>query len=141
MSLKIAWIDDEAEDFKYGKKTLEMEGHQVKIIETTHDFLTWLDAATPEQVDIFFLDLMMKIEKEDESRILGPPEARPTEHIDTGEYLYREIRKKFPNKPVVVLTIVRKLPDSIKDDQDLTFELKASTIMPVLAAGIRLLGR
>ena len=141
MNLKIVWIDDEAEELRFGRQTLQMNGHQILVMETTHQFLEWLDAASTSDVDIFFLDLMMTIDKIDMTRLIGQPEAEPAEHIDTGVYLYQEIRRKFPNKPIVVLTIVRKFPDVMKDDQHLEFVLKAATIMPILAAGMKLLGR
>lgn len=139
MNLKIVWIDDEAEELRFGKRTLEMKGHHVSSMETTHQFLEWLDAASHSDVDIFLLDLMMKIDKEDVERLTG--NLQPTERIDTGIYLYNEIREKFPQKPIVVLTIVRKCPDVIKEDRYSEFVLKTPTILPILDAGMKLLGR
>jgi CheY-like chemotaxis protein len=141
MSLNIVWIDDEGEELRFGKQTLQMKGHQVLVMETTHQFLEWLDAASTSAVDVFFLDLMMKIDKIDMTRLTGQPEADAAQHIDTGIHLHREIRKKFPKKPIVVLTIVRRIPDAMKDDQYLECVLKTSTIMPVLAVAMKLLGR
>lgn len=142
MSIKIAWIDDEIQLLSMGLETLKMKGHEVVTFDNTHDFLQYLEKASSDQVDVFILDLMMKIEEEDYAKLTGRDDTSLPDGVDTGIYMYNEIRKKFPGKPVVIFTIVRRpLPSGMTDDENLALIHKGPRIMPVLKIAMELVER
>ncbi|MCK5615461.1 hypothetical protein KAR91_77070 [Candidatus Pacearchaeota archaeon] len=142
MSLRIVWLDDEAQITELGVDTLDAMGHAVKHLDNTHEFLEYLDEIKDANVDVFFLDMMMKIEAEDLKRLKGEELEPASIKQDTGYYIYKEIRKKFSDKPIVVLTIVRRpLPEEMREDKYLRCHHKEARIIPVLELAIELVGR
>lgn len=136
----IVWIDDEILTLELGIKTMELLGHQVLPYRNIHDFMEWLNKASENSVDVFFVDLMMKCDDAHVFDFIKQQYASITEELDTGIPLICAIRIKFPTKPIVVLTIVTNPPLQLfANDKKILYVYKTPTISPAINAAITLL--
>lgn len=140
MSLKIAWVDDEIPKLENHVRTLELLGHSVQGFQRTKDFLEWLNKAKANSVDTFFVDLMMKIDDESLDSLSQLAKELPSGDFDTGILLIKAIRKKFPDKPIVAVTVVSKPPTEVfSSDKKIMFIHKVARIRPALSSAMKLL--
>ncbi len=131
--MKIAWIDDEIRKLDNQVKTLQLLGHNVCEFQRTKDFLEWLNKATEASVDAFFVDLMMKIDDESLPYLCDLAEKKLPGDFDTGMLLIGAIREKFPDKPILALTVVSNPPEHIfSSDRKIKFLHKVARIKPAL---------
>ena len=138
--MKVAWIDDEIPKLDSQVKTLQLLGHQVFAFQRTKDFLEWLDRVDDASVDSFFVDLMMKIDEESLPRLSSISERKLLGEFDTGMLLIGAIREKFPDKPILALTVVSNPPKEVfSSDKRIRFIHKLARIKPALDAVTKLM--
>lgn len=131
--MKIAWIDDEIPRLDSQLKTLQLLGHNVYEFQRTKDFLEWLNKATEASVDVFFVDLMMKIDDESLPYLCTISETKLPGDFDTGMLLIAAIRERFPDKPILALTVVSNPPEEVfSSDEKIKFFHKVARIKPAL---------
>ena len=100
----IIFIDDEHSPIDYYIDALVTHGHQVDGIDTVERLFTHLDAAKP--ADIYVVDIMMPTH--------GHPRLEEAaDGLASGIVLHREIRRAFPEVPIIVLTSIAN-PDILK---------------------------
>ncbi|MCP4610239.1 MAG: hypothetical protein GY845_16135 [Planctomycetes bacterium] len=105
--MKIIWVDDKINSLPYAVSTLRVAGHHVKTFDGVSEFLNWFVKAKESSVHIFFLDLIMSVEWKDRERLedIGCSEVSSRDS-EAGILMYNAIRTRFPNKPVVFLTVI-----------------------------------
>jgi CheY-like chemotaxis protein len=99
MATKILIIEDEKLLAEQWEKRLRHEGFDVEIKTDPSDVIKALDTL---DCDIILLDIMMPTQKLGE--IVEKPEELPPS-IDTGIWLCEKIKEKYPNLPVIGITL------------------------------------
>jgi len=90
--MKILIIDDDQFLNNTLKKSLTNTGHYVEVLRKSREIEEQIDSVT--DYDLVLLDLMMR---KPQSIIVNPGE-------ETGEAIYRKIRKIDKRKPVIIIT-------------------------------------
>jgi CheY-like chemotaxis protein len=93
----VVLIDDDHGPMDYYVKAMESRGLEVTQLDSVDETYKWLDDAGTEPLDLVVVDLMM------------PPQTRlAAEETDnglrSGVFVARDVRKKWPTTPIVVLT-------------------------------------
>lgn len=92
----ILFIDDDKYHLKYYIEMLALSGYETKIIDDIEIGLSWLDVYF-SKIDLLVLDIMMPFN----SNIKIPDY---NDGLRTGVYIYDNIRQKFPELPIIILT-------------------------------------
>lgn len=93
----IAFIDDEKGPIDYYVDALKENGHNVERLDSVEKALAHVDAG--QAADLYVVDIMMPTH--------GHPRLKDAaEGLSTGIVLHREIRRRFPNVSILVLTSI-----------------------------------
>ena len=130
--MQIAWIDDEIPKLTGQINTTRLLGHKVTPFQRIKPFMDFLENPECSSVDMFFVDLMMKIDKDSLAKIRQTLK-NSDDYTDSGILLIKYIRTKYKKKPIVVITQVTFPPSSLfAQDKKIVFYRKAAKIKPIL---------
>lgn len=96
----LLWIEDEAWAIKELMRPIVHSGTEVEIAETYTDALQKLESG--KAYDVFVVDLILPLGRDEEPDVLI--EAQDTHFL--GISLVKDIRRRWPKAPLLVLTAV-----------------------------------
>jgi CheY-like chemotaxis protein len=100
----VALIDDEHGPIDYYVQALSEMGHQVEHFDTVEKAFAHLDGG--QLADLYVVDIMMPT--------IGHPRLKDAaDGLASGIILHREIRRKSPTVPIIVLTSISN-PEILK---------------------------
>lgn len=118
---KVVFIDDEHGPMDYYVRALKAKGHEVNQMDSVEKFLDHLD--NEPLADVYVVDIMMPTR--------GNPRLKDAaDGLATGIALHREIRRKYPAVPIILLTSIANpdVLDELRLEPKTTLESKIDTL-------------
>lgn len=118
---RVAFIDDDHGPIDYYVEALTEKGHEVEQFDNVEAFFSHLDQGKP--ADIYIVDIMMPTH--------GNPRLRESaDGLASGVVLHREIRRLFPEVPIILLTSIsnQEILDGLPIEPNTQVESKIDTL-------------